>query len=148
VRGAAAAEATSRRSSPVRFQLGIGWRTTTSAIQNETNDTIQGNAISEMFDMGVEGGGAVSNTLIANNTFAGLGTTAVGSFYCTSWTNNVIRQNAVTEAPTLALFGYQTGAFCGATQLPGVLVNNQFVDTTCSRTPRKVALGDRSQCRE
>jgi hypothetical protein len=82
--------------------------------------------------MGVEGVAAVGNTLIADNTFTGLGTTGVGSLYCTSWTNNVIRHNAVTETPTLALFGYQTGVLCGPTQLPGTLVNNQFVDNLFS----------------
>ncbi len=101
-------------------------------IQNETNDTIQGNTISQMFDMGVEGDAAVDNTLIADNTFTALGITGVGSYYCTSWTNDVIRQNAVTQTPNLAFFGYQTGTLCGATQLPGMLVNNQFIDNVFS----------------
>jgi hypothetical protein len=101
-------------------------------IQNETNDTIQGNTISQMFDMGVEGAGAVGNTLIADNTFTANGITGVGALYCTSWTNDVVRDNIVTQTPTLAFFGYQTGAFCGATQLPGMLVNNQFVGNVFS----------------
>jgi hypothetical protein len=96
-------------------------------IRNETNDTIQGNTITHMFDMGVEGVAAVTNTLIADNTFTANGITGVGALWCTSWTNNVIRHNAVSQTPTLAFFGYQVGAFCGATQLPGMLSNNQFV---------------------
>jgi hypothetical protein len=96
-------------------------------LENETGDTIQGNAISGFFDLGIEGIAAVATTTVANNTLSNVGYGAVGSFWCTNWTGNVIRGNNVTMAPDLALVVYSVAGKCGTTFPPPVLSGNQFI---------------------
>ncbi len=72
-------------------------------LTNETGDTIMGDTISGFFDTAVEGIGFVSNVTVASNAFSSIGTAALGAYYCTNWTNNVIRGNVVRQAPSLLL---------------------------------------------
>ena len=58
----------------------------------ETGDTIRGNSISAFFDSGVESLGRLADTTIIDNTFSNLGNAAVGAYYCTVWTNNVVQR--------------------------------------------------------
>jgi|SRR5579864_2443062 len=109
-------------------------------LQNETGDTIQGNTISAFYDMGVEGVDVVSNTTVANNTFSNLGASGVGSYWCTSWTGNVIRGNQVSATPTLTLAGYNVGTLCGSVQAAAVFSGNQFAGNVF-RNPSPGTLG-------
>ena len=95
---------------------------------NETGDTIQGNTINGFYDTAIEGVDVVSNTTIANNTASNLGYTGIGSFWCTSWTANVIRGNHISNAPTLAYFDYRTqDIHCGSSFPEAAFTNNQFI---------------------
>ena len=94
-------------------------------LTNETGDTIMGDTISGFFDTAVEGIGFVSNVTVASNAFSNIGTAALGAYYCTNWTNNVIRGNAVQQAPSLLLVEDEGGAFC--TTPPPVFSGNQFI---------------------
>ncbi|HEY6356823.1 MAG TPA: hypothetical protein VIX35_01180, partial [Vicinamibacterales bacterium] len=94
-------------------------------LTNETADTIMANMISGFFDTAVEGVALVANATVANNTFSNIGTAAIGAYYCTNWTNNVIRGNAVQQAPSLLLVNDEGGAFC--TTPPPVFSGNQFI---------------------
>jgi hypothetical protein len=94
-------------------------------LTNETGDTIMANTISGFFDTAVEGVALVANATVANNTFSNIGTAAIGAYYCTNWTNNVIRGNAVQQAPSLLLVNDEGGAFC--TTPPPVFSGNQFI---------------------
>jgi len=94
-------------------------------LTNETGDTIMSNMVSGFFDTAVEGVALVANATVANNTFSNIGAAAIGAYYCTNWTGNVIRGNQVSLAPTLLLVDDQGGAFC--TTPPPVFSGNQFI---------------------
>ncbi len=94
-------------------------------LTNETGDTIASNKVSGFFDTAVEGVAFVTNATVANNAFSNIGTAAIGAYYCTNWTGNIIRGNQVSLAPTLALVNDQGGAFC--TTPPPVFSGNQFI---------------------
>jgi hypothetical protein len=94
-------------------------------LTNETGDAITGNTVSGFFDTAVEGVALVANVTVANNTFSNIGTAAIGAYYCTNWTGNVIRGNHVSLAPTMVLVNDRGGAFC--TTPPPVFSANQFI---------------------
>ena len=50
----------------------------------ETNDTVQGNTITNFFDAGVEGVNFLANTLVADNTISNVGAAGIGSYWCTT----------------------------------------------------------------
>jgi hypothetical protein len=94
----------------------------------ETNDTVQGNTITNFFDAGVEGVNFLANTLVADNTISNVGAAGIGSYWCTDWTNNVIRNNSVTTAPELFYMSYSIGlGQCGAASLAGSFTGNQVI---------------------
>ena len=104
-------------------------------LENEAGDTIQGNTITSFFDTAVEGVDAVANTTIADNTGSNLGVVGVGSFWCTAWTNNIIRGNHISNAEGLGLFTYVTDGFhCELTISPPALTGNQFVGNVFRNT--------------
>ena len=95
----------------------------------EASDTIRGNTISAFYDAGVESVGLLTNTTIIDNTFSSLGNTAVGAYYCTDWTNNVVQGNHVSQSPTLVYVLYSTniGPCSGQVPAPATFTNNQFL---------------------
>jgi hypothetical protein len=60
---------------------------------DEANDTIPGNTINNVFDAGIEGIDVVQNTAVAQNTIANAGNGGIGSYWCASWTGDVISSN-------------------------------------------------------
>ena len=95
---------------------------------DEANDTIQGNVIRNVFDAGIEGIDAVTNSLIANNTIVNTGTTGIGSYWCTSWTGNTISGNDVSRTPGLFFFEYRVGTSkCVNPSTAGAFANNRMV---------------------
>lgn len=97
-------------------------------LTNETGDTIQGNTISSFFDMAVEGTDSVSNTTIADNTGSNLGFVGVGSGWCTAWTNNVVRDNNISNAQMFGFFNYVIGGNqCGLGFPSPAFSGNQFI---------------------
>jgi hypothetical protein len=94
-------------------------------LTNEAGDTITSNTVSGFFDTAVEGVALVANATLADNTFSTIGTAAIGAYYCTNWTGNVIRGNHVSLAPTMVLVNDRGGAFC--TTPPPVFSGNQFI---------------------
>ena len=97
-------------------------------LNTEAGDTIRGNTISGFFDMGIESVDALANTTILNNTFSNIGNAAVGSYYCTDWTNNVVQGNQVSQTPMLVLVLYQQNSgTCGTIATPALFTNNQFI---------------------
>jgi hypothetical protein len=94
-------------------------------LTNEAGDTFTSNTVSGFFDTAVEGVALVANATVADNTFSTIGTAAIGAYYCTNWTGNVIRGNHVSLSPTMVLVNDQGGAFC--TTPPPVFSANQFI---------------------
>lgn len=97
-------------------------------LRNESGDTVQGNTFSNFFDTAVETAGAVTNSTVANNQVANIGTAAFGSYWCTNWSGNQIRGNTVSMAPLLVLIRYEVGTTqCGTSVAAPGFVNNQFL---------------------
>jgi hypothetical protein len=94
---------------------------------DEIGDVIQDNTISNVYDMGIEGVGIVQNVTLANNTFSNMGVAGMGSYWCTSWSGDVLRGNTVSMAPWLVLVLYQAGSNCGSTTPPALFTGNQFI---------------------
>lgn len=104
---------------------------------DETGDTIQGNTISNFYDTAIEGLDSVSNTTISDNTGSNLGYTGIGAFWCTSWTNNIVRGNHMSNAPNFGYFDYRSDPdHCGHESPPQVFSGNQFIGNVFrDRTP-------------
>jgi hypothetical protein len=64
---------------------------------------------------------------VADNAISNAGRAGIASYFCTSWTNNVIRANRVSGAPTLVTLSAAIGTLCGTTRPPIVLSANQFI---------------------
>jgi len=97
-------------------------------VNNESGDTIRGNTFRDFFDTALEGVQTVSGLTFIGNTVSDIGTAAVGSYWCTSWTGNAIQDNDVSATPTLLLV---TNTFdankCGTSTPPApVFSNNQI----------------------
>jgi hypothetical protein len=97
-------------------------------LENEIGDVIQENTISNVYDMGVEGVGIVQNVTLANNTFSNIGVAGMGSYWCTSWSGDILRGNTVSMAPLLVLVQYEArSSNCGSTMPPALFTGNQFI---------------------
>ena len=96
-------------------------------IYGESNDTISGNTINDFFDAGIETVGTVSGLTIADNTITNVGQAAIAAYFCTSWTQNVVRSNHASTAPQLVAVTYNIGGQCAGFQGGDVFVNNTFV---------------------
>ena len=100
-------------------------------LDGESGDTIRGNIINGFWDTAVEGIDTIANTSINDNTMSKIGTAAIGSYWCTNWTNNTVQSNTVSEAPRLIFIYYETGTpQCGGSFPPPVFAGNQFVSNT------------------
>jgi len=69
----------------------------------------------------------LANATVADNMISNVGRAGVASYYCASWTSDVIRAHQVSAAPTLVTLSAATGAFCGTTRPPILLSGNQFI---------------------
>jgi len=96
-------------------------------VQNETNDLIQGNVLSNVYDIGIEGVDTVSNSTFSGNTITNAGAAGVGAVFCTNWSGNTVSNNRVVLAPEFATFSYGTGTPCGAARPSPMFVNNQII---------------------
>lgn len=97
-------------------------------VGDESGDTIEGNTIRNVFDVGVEGVDFVHDTTIADNTIVNAGTDAIGSYWCTNWEGNTIRGNNVSQSPMLSILEHDVGAPCFNRNQIGAFRNNQIVD--------------------
>ncbi|HUD10397.1 MAG TPA: hypothetical protein VMR28_01860 [Candidatus Saccharimonadales bacterium] len=86
----------------------------------ETNDTVVNNNIHEVFDCGIEGVGTVNDTVINHNTISYAGNNGICSYYFSSWMNDTISYNTVTQ-----------GGTSGVNTFPG----NNFFDFVSSNFP-------------
>jgi hypothetical protein len=95
---------------------------------NESNDTIQGNTISNVFDAGIEGVDVLTNVVMSNNTITNVGETGVGAYWCTNWTGNVVSGNSVSRAPQMVVVYYTADvSHCGPGGPPQKFTSNQIV---------------------
>jgi Right handed beta helix region len=73
---------------------------------DESNDLVQSNRISNVYDAGVEGVNAVTNTTIADNQITNAIEAGISSYHCTTWEGNAIRNNTVITSQYLVEFYY------------------------------------------
>ncbi|PYR91759.1 MAG: hypothetical protein DMF84_15520 [Acidobacteria bacterium] len=59
---------------------------------------ISGNKISNVFDAGIEGVNAVTNTTIADNTITNAIIAGISSYHCTAWQGNTMSGNRVSQS--------------------------------------------------
>src|SRR5579862_3874301 len=94
---------------------------------DESNDTVQGNTIRNVFDAGIEGADAVAASVIANNTIVNAGYAGIGSYWCTNWSGNAITGNSVSRSPSLVTFFFSASTtYCVNASTPGGFSNNQI----------------------
>ena len=89
--------------------------------QGETDDVVQGNTISNVYDMGIEGCGSVVNTTFSDNVIANAGRAGIGTVFSSAWQGNIVSNNRISGTRTMMLVAYSAGG-CGIT--PGVFQNN------------------------
>jgi hypothetical protein len=95
-------------------------------LESEAGDTVEGNTISDVYDTAVEGDSGLANTTIWGNTFSNTGWAAIGAYWCTDWTNNIVANNQASGAPQFAAIHYNVGNLCGTTT-PEVFTGNRFI---------------------
>lgn len=95
---------------------------------DEMNDTVSNNTISDVYDAGIEGANTLGNTAITNNTITNAAAAGIASYYCTSWSNNVVSGNTVSKSNAMMWVLYETsGTLCGTTEAPANFTNNQII---------------------
>jgi hypothetical protein len=94
---------------------------------NETNDVIQANMISNVFDAGIEGVDAVTNTTIANNVITNAAFAGIGAYHCTDWRGNIVQGNLVLNSVLLVDFTHSVDSPCLPPPPAGAFTNNQIV---------------------
>ena len=95
---------------------------------DEANDIIQRNTIRNVFDAGIEGVDAVTDSNITDNTIVNAAIAGIASYWCTSWTGNTIGGNSVSNSRSLADFSYAVGSGkCVNLSTPGVFENNRII---------------------
>lgn len=100
-------------------------------LADATNDTVQGNTISNVFDAGVEGVNAVRNSTIADNTIVNATEAGISSYHCTSWQGNKVTGNSISQSQHAALFNFTSDSLCFNFPNPtpsGSFSNNLFAN--------------------
>ena len=95
---------------------------------DQTNVRIEGNTIRNVWDAGIEGVDVVAFTTIANNTIVNAGASGIASYWCTSWTGNVISGNSSTQSSNFMYVSYRTSTQkCAVPSTPGLFQNNRVI---------------------
>ena len=77
-------------------------------VQGENGDTVTGNTIQNVWDLGIEPDNSMTDTLIANNIIRHCNVGAIGSYKLTSWYGNTIANNQASDVPELFDIFFQT----------------------------------------
>ena len=95
---------------------------------DEANDAIQRNTIRNVFDAGIEGVDAITNSSITDNTIVNAGVAGIASYWCTNWIGNTVSGNSVSNSSWLVDYYYAVGlGKCINLSTPGVFQNNRFI---------------------
>ena len=96
-------------------------------VANEDGDHIQDNTIANAWDAGIEGVSVVSNTVISGNTIVNAVFAGIASYHCTSWRNDTVDGNAISQSRFALLFKFDTDQ-CGfyPPSGPGYFTDNSF----------------------
>jgi hypothetical protein len=76
----------------------------------EDGDAVQGNAISNTWDAGIETVAILTNSLIATNTMTNIGDAAIAAYHGTNWVGNTVLDNQISGSPYLVLIFYSDNA--------------------------------------
>ncbi len=80
-------------------------------IENETNDIISQNIISNNYDCGIETVGTIKDTQIIGNTIKNSGLCGIGGWHGPGWLHNTIDANIVDGAPYMFMIFRVYGTF-------------------------------------
>jgi parallel beta-helix repeat protein len=94
---------------------------------DESADTVRGNTIRNVWDAGIEGVDAVTDTTVDGNTILNAGKAGIASYWCTHWTGNAILHNSVAQSPYLMLAIYDRGSRCRDLTTLGAFADSQVV---------------------
>jgi parallel beta-helix repeat protein len=95
---------------------------------NQDHDVVQDNTIMNVFDAGIEGVDAVTNTVIANNTVTNAILAGIGSYHCTHWASNTVNGNRVSSGQFLIDIFLSVDALCAQPPPSGEFVDNQITN--------------------
>ena len=87
-------------------------------IIDATGDTISGNAISNVYDAGIEGVNGVRSSTITNNSITNALYAGISSYHCTAWDGDTISGNTVAQSETALEFVWQKDAKCDTARNP------------------------------
>lgn len=76
-------------------------------LDHESGDQILGNTIQNVGDAGIEGVNDIRGSVFDGNTISNAQVTGIGEYYETSWHDNRITNNHVSQTPTFAKFVYR-----------------------------------------
>ena len=100
-------------------------------ISNATNDVISDNKISDTYDTGIEGDNFVSHSMISGNTISDEGNYGIGAWWYSSWLDNTVKRNTVSDSYEIFEFDNYCGVPSGQSTVyfEGNLFNhNTFTD--------------------
>ena len=109
----------------IGFDDGIVLGLETDISIGESQDLVQNNTISNMYDCGIEGVGLVKNNTISNNKIDNTGYCGIGAWYSSSWQGNIISDNTVNNSPSLLTFFFATRKY-GAKPSKAYFTDNIF----------------------
>ena len=95
-------------------------------IDNESNDIISGNTMSNFWDCGIETLGLIQNSAITNNTIKNASFCGIGGWYWNSLKNNTFSQNKIDNSGTLFTFNRRYSLKTGEDFV--YFTNNIFTD--------------------
>lgn len=104
-------------------------------IKNESRDMIQGNAIKNVYDCGIETIGYMFDSKVISNSVKNAGVCLLGGWYWTSLKGNLIKDNVGDDMPRLFVFWRSNGLLSTEQYVyfkDNVFENNKFIN------PRKV----------
>lgn len=78
-------------------------------IFDESGDKVENNVLRNNWDCGIETFGVVTNSVFRANKIYNSGVCGIGAWYNSSWMNNVVSGNFISDAPQPIYFFYEFG---------------------------------------
>jgi hypothetical protein len=91
---------------------------------------MRGNTIRNVWDAGIEGVDAVTDTTVDRNTILNAGKARTALYWCTHRTGNAILHHSVSQSPYLMLAIYDRGSRCRDLTTLGAFADSQVVGNT------------------
>jgi len=111
-------------------------------LTDEAGDLVAGNTIANVWDAGVEGVDSVTNTTISANVIHNAGVAGVAAYWCTSWSEDTVSANNVSQSIQVMLAYFAVGSQCPNPSSQGGFHSNRITGNTFrNQTPGPPAYG-------